>query len=73
MDPVRPAPVLPAPRARGGGQVTAAALAHLYQLMRPGETFQALAVTVIDGRRTVRLVLVRGGERRVVVEQDTTT
>ena len=50
--------------------MTAAALAHLYALMRPGERFQGLAVTVIGGHQTVRLVLVRDGVRRVVVERD---
>ena len=42
--------------------------AKLYRLIRPGETFAGMTVTVIDGRRTVRLVLVRGGTRRVVVD-----
>ena len=48
--------------------MTAAALAHLYALMRPGETFQAIKVTVIDGRQVVRLVLDQDGTQRVIVQ-----
>ena len=48
--------------------MTAAALAHLYGLIRPGEKFAALKVTVIDGRQVVRLVLDRDGTQRVVVQ-----
>jgi hypothetical protein len=45
-------------------------LTRLYRLIRPGERFTALAVTVVGGRRSVRLVLVRDGVRRVVDVQD---
>ena len=46
--------------------MTARELARLYALMRPGETFAGVVVTVIGGRRTVRMVMVQDGERRVV-------
>ena len=36
--------------------------ARLYRLIRPGETFAGMTVTVIDGRRTVRLVLDKDGD-----------
>ena len=53
--------------------MTAAALARLYALMGPGERFAAVAVSVVGGRQTVRLVLIRDGVRRVVVERDAAT
>ena len=52
--------------------MTARELSRLHRLIRPGETFAAMLVSVIAGRRTVRLVLVRNGERRVVDVQDAT-
>ena len=50
--------------------MTARELARLYALMRPGETFAGVVVTVIGGRRSYRMVLVRDGARRVVVGED---
>ena len=50
--------------------MTARELARLYDLMRPGETFAGVVVTVIGGRRSYRLVLVRDGARRVVTGGD---
>ena len=50
--------------------MTARELARLYALMRPGETFAGVVVTVIGGRRSYRMVLVRDGARRVVTGED---
>ena len=50
--------------------MTARELARLYRLMRPGERLAGVVVTVIGGRRSYRLVLVRDGARRVVTGGD---
>lgn len=50
--------------------MTAREVARLHALMRPGETFAGVVVTVIGGHRSYRMVLVRDGERRVVTGED---
>ena len=50
--------------------MTARELARLYALMRPGETFAGVVVARIGGHRSVRMVLVQDGVRRVVTGED---